>query len=410
MITDLVARLRQLGVLAGSRALVAVLGMAAAVLLARALGPEGLGRWALMMAWLAYLLQLSELGLRSVMVSEAARAPERARASLRRYLALRLLASLALAITALGIAWASGIGTGALALLLLLVLPAFALQFDWIALARGRLVAAGLLLNLRPLVWVIFLAAAAPLAVDLTALAWGYGLAAWTAAVASWPLVARLASGRREAPMPCGELLRRGLPLCAVNLTNELQQRLDLVVLGWAAGAAWAGRYYLASALLVAGLWVANAANQGALGRFAPYAGRPRTLARELVRELVLVLAVAGAIAASVLLFGELVLIRLFGPAFASAAPVLAALLPWFVLHHASALLQGALAATRREREALWGNLVMLGALVAALPFAALTGDPLAFAAARGAAEGARLLWLSARLFRSRNLERLQSA
>jgi len=66
-------------------------------------------------------------------------------------------------------------------------------------------------------------------------------------------------------------------------------------------------------------------------------------------------------------------------------------LLPWFLLQHLTTLLQAGLTAAGRERAVLRANLVLLLALAPGLALAALGGSLAGFAAARSAAELARL-------------------
>jgi O-antigen/teichoic acid export membrane protein len=203
--------------------------------------------------------------------------------------------------------------------------------------------------------------------------------------------------GRRPAPSALGSvraapaMLRAGAPLCAVTLTNQAMTSADLLIVGAVVGVAAAGDYYLASQVAVAALVVANAAGQSALARLASLAGDPAAFAVRLGAELRLVSALGLILAVGLALAGPAVATRAFGPEHAMVGPLLWSLLPWLALQHPTTLLQGALAAARRERAVLRGNLVMLAALVPALALAALAGSLWAFPLARGLAEAARL-------------------
>ena len=84
-------------------------------------------------------------------------------------------------------------------------------------------------------------------------------------------------SAAGSVPSPA-RMLRRGAALAAVAVTNQAQLSADLLVVGWALGAAPAGDYYLASQVLVAGLLFANAAGQIALARLPAVAAQPPLL------------------------------------------------------------------------------------------------------------------------------------
>jgi O-antigen/teichoic acid export membrane protein len=192
-------------------------------------------------------------------------------------------------------------------------------------------------------------------------------------------------------------MLQRGAALAAVNLTNQVQLSADLLVVGWSLGAAAAGDYYLASQVTTAALLFANASGQIALSRLPALVNEPERLAAALSVEVRRLLALAGPTALAIGLLAPLLVPALFGADHAGAATALLWLLPWFLLQHLTTLMHGALAATGRERAVLRGNFALLLVLVPGLALAA-TGATLAgFAAARSAAEVARLIVLGLR-------------
>jgi O-antigen/teichoic acid export membrane protein len=392
-------RLLGLGAARGAASLLGLLGM---MLVARLLDPQELGRWSLALAAQGYALHLAELGLRSVATTELDRVGVAWPCLLRRYLALRLAAAAAvLAVVLGGITVWRPESLGLITLATLAILP-IALQLDWIALVDDRLGRAALPLVLRPLAFVLLLAAW-PGPTEATAVAGCYLAAWWLATASSWPALRRPRRSRPTAhPPSAGHMLARGMPLMLVTLTNQAQLSLDLLVVGWALGAARAGDYYLASQIAVASLLFANAANQLALARLPALVDRPERFAAELRVEAGRLARTALLLIAALAVLGPLLLPRLFGAEHANAAAALLWLLPWVFLQHLTNLLQGALAAVRRERAVLAGNLVLLAALVPALGLAAGAGTLAAFAAARSAAEMARLATLLGSLARQR--------
>jgi lipopolysaccharide exporter len=385
---------RRLATLGAARGAASLLGLATVMVVARLLDPHELGRWSLALAVQGYALHAGEFGLRSVVTTEAARAGNSLAALLRRYLGLRLPLSLA----ALG---AVVLGTAALrpqdvlliGLVALSIFP-IALQLDWLALVDDRAGLAAFLLLVRPLA---FLALVGLWPGELTAvrLASCY-LASWCLAAAlSW------AALRRGPPAHVGNvpsprsMLRRGAALAAVTLTNQAQLSADLLVVGWSLGAAAAGDYYLASQIATSALLFANASGQIALARLPALAGQPERLAAAVAAEALHLLLFACPTALALGLLAPLLVPALFGAEHGGAATALLWLLPWFLLQHLTTLLQGALTAAGREGAVLGGNAAMLLVLAPGLALAT-TGTTLAgFAAARAAAEVARVAALA---------------
>ena len=400
------ASLRRLAVLGTARGMAAALGLAGVLLVVRLLTPDQLGQWSLALAVQGYALHLGEFGLRSVVTTEAAHAGRLWCRLLKHYLALRLAISTAvLALTTAGCALLRPDAVPLVGLVALSILP-IALQLDWLALVddRARL-AAGLLL-VRPLAFLALLVLW-PGTIGLLGIA-GCFLGAWIlAALLSWTACRRPPSDDAgRVPRPT-RMLRRGTMLAAVTVTNQAQLSADLLVVGWSLGATPAGDYYLASQMLVAGLLFANAAGQIALARLPALTAQPQLLRAALRSELLALLRLAGTGAIAVALAGTAAMPLLFGAEHAGAAAPLLWLLPWFVLQHASTLLQAALAAQTRESDAVRANLLALLVLLVGLAAAATDATLAAFALARGVAELTRVLALRRLLHGQRLLPRL---
>ena len=377
----------RLGTLAGARAAAAALGCLGSIVVARLLGPSALGTWGLALAVQGWALHAGEFGLRSVATSEAARRPTALGPLLRRYLGLRLGITALVVVVVAGAAAVVRPDALPLLILTLLAVPAAALQLDWVPLSRGQEGRAAALLLARPAAFLALIVAVRPAQAPALAAIW---LAAWViAALLSWPGLGR--PGGEAAPA-ARDLLRRGAPLCVVTCLNQAQLSLDLLVVGAVMGTAMAGDYWLASQIAVAGLVMANAANQLALARIAVL---PEALVRPAVgRELRLLMGAALALAAAFVAVQPLIP-HLFGHAHAGAGRILLWLLPWLVLQHPTALLQGALAARGRGDAVLRATLVGVVVLALALALAAWIAAPAAFACARGLAELARLVVLA---------------
>lgn len=389
---------RRLVVLAAARGAAALLGLGAVLLVARILSPADLGRWSLALAVQGYALHLGEFGLRSVVTTEAANAGSRLPELLARYLRLRLALSLAaLALVLAGCALLRPADLPLVGLVAASILP-IACQLDWLALVADRTSLAAALLLARPLAFVA-LVLLLPGDAGPVAIAAGF-LAAWAlAAIASLAALDRPTGGDRGTVPGSRNMLRRGACLAAVTLTNQAQLSADLIAVGLVLGAATAGDYYLAGQILVAGLLAANAAGQLALARLPALAGDAAAFRAALRADLAPMLLFAGLVALALAAAAGSLLPWLFGAEHAGAVPALLWLLPWFVLQHATTLLQAALTAARREDRVLRANGVAIAVLLPALAAAAAGSGLAGFALARSAAELARAttLWLSLR-------------
>jgi O-antigen/teichoic acid export membrane protein len=393
---DAVERLVTMG---GSRALAAALGFVATILIARALEPATLGLWSMALAVQGLALHVGEAGLRSVAIAEVARQPHLARTWLRRMVVLRLQISTAVIATAGVLAWALALGDWRVTAIALASLWPIALQVDWLPLAQRRNRLAALLLLARPAVFVALLLVV-PLAGDPLQLAILLLAAWWFAAIVSWPCLALIVgppsrdAGAGDLPATPA-LLRLALPIAAGTFASQMLLGLDLLLIGVRFGADAAGFYYLASAVLVAGLVLANGLGQAALARMGARAETPAAFRRALGADLGLVLGMALIGAATALSLAPLLLPIAFGTAYAESTGLLLWLLPWFVLAHATTVLQAAMVAGRLGSRLLRANAWMLATLVTALAVAWWLADLRAFAVARGLAELVRLaaLW-----------------
>lgn len=338
------------------------------------------------------VLHVGEFGLRSVVTAEAGAVGAVRRPLLWRYLTMRMAFALAATLIAVLLTYIAWPAHTALMAMLLLVPFAIASHLDWVALVRDRPLQAGLCLLVKPAMFSLILWQVpgfdTPLGVA-TALA----IAWWTSALVTWPQW-RQVEGTGAVPKSAGAMAKLGLPLMANTLVNQLQLSLDLMLVGWVAGAALAGHYYLAAAVTAAGLVFANATGQIATARMAKFRNDPGEFRNELHRQIISTLFIALVISLGLIFVGAPLVPWVFGPEHSPSAGLLVFFVPWFMSASVSTHLQGALTANLQQAQINRGNRALGMALVPAMALALLTGWPPAFALARAVGECARLIVL----------------
>jgi len=369
----------------GSRALAAGLGFLSTILIARSLEPTAMGLWSMALAVQGLALHLGEAGLRSVATAETARDAVLARTYLWRTVGVRLVVSSAVIGLGTGLAWWLALGDWRLTALVLSSLWPIALQLDWLPLAMGRnRLAAGLLLA-RPAGF-LGLLLLVPRDGDPVILGVLFLAAWWIAASVTWPCL-RLAPGPRGGGLSAATLLRLALPVAVVTAASQLLLSLDLLLVGARLGAAAVAQYYLASAVLVAGLVVVNGLGQSALARMGRTAADGGAFEAALRSDLRLALGTGLVLALAAASAAPFLLPLAFGKAYAPAATLVLWLLPWFVAQHLTTTLQAALTAARQGHRLLLANGCMAAALLFGLGLAWAAESIIAFALGRGVAE-----------------------
>jgi O-antigen/teichoic acid export membrane protein len=318
----------------GARMATQVAGFLTAVLVARALGPEGFGLYSLMLISATLLSQLPGPGadMSAVRVSArySARDPERACQVL-------LVAALAKAAISLGLALLVMLFARPLAALLhnpdsatalrCAALSAFALGMTEYMLATlqagqrfGRMLAVSLTtaaLELGPIaaLWASG-ALSLPLALALFVAAAYAGLL--LSALASWRM---WAAPLRNAAATIRELLDFSRWLVGAMLLGALTSNLDVLALTYLAGAASAGLYNAGRTLTLPLAFAGGALGAVLLPRLSALAS-PEQVAR-VTRAVTLAAAVAAAIAVLALAAVAPLLLRLvYGAQYAGAAPI----------------------------------------------------------------------------------------
>ena len=380
----------RLGVLGGARLVAAALGWLGTLIAAKQIGPVGFGAWVLAQAIQGYALHLGEWGLRSVVTAAGGQTRGGPRALLRRYLALRLsMTAMVFAVVALA-TWAFADEQLPLVALTLCSLFPVALQLDWISLVEGRALAAATPLVVRPAVFLLLIVSAAHGHGPLTLA--GLFVLAWLASAASSAALVALTppgqGGVINVP-PSGTMLRQGTAFLANTLLNQLHLSADLLAIGAFLGSGPAGIYATAAATAVGGSVFANAASQLALAHTqAANHGQLTSALRQAV--------MTGGVIATVMLLAAPPMLRLLGNAYAPAGPLIPLLAVWLFLLHPSSVLQAQLAAQGRRLVVVRAGLCSLVALFFGILAAAAVGHAWAFAAARAAAELARVACLRA--------------
>jgi O-antigen/teichoic acid export membrane protein len=305
------------------------LGVVAAALLTRTLGPARFGELAVILAVAMIASGLGDLGTTQVAVAEMAARPERRREVAAGYAAVRAGVGTALAVVGVAVlavlldrgeaAWA---GVAVMASLPLAGVSGLAVA------AQARLrpqVGAALSLG-QTVAWLAAVAVAAALGAPL----WAYGLAFLGSnlaqAAATWLVVVRPEPPAWDHWRPAlGDLVRRSRPLAVAGVFAVAYYRLDGLLVFALAGAAEAGNYAAAYRFLDA-VQLLPAAMVAVL---VPLLARRWTLADRAGFERTLrlgmaVAAAAGAVAATVAVTaGDRVAAALFGPDFGRAGTAL---------------------------------------------------------------------------------------
>jgi O-antigen/teichoic acid export membrane protein len=333
---------------AAARAAGVVLGLLTAIVLARGLGAEGRGAFALCVLYAELTATLSSLGIHEAVAFHTARKSFRPEAGFGSGNALALgAATLGVLVTA-GLlasgALALPSGGATLALVALLAVPALRTQHVLGAFLRGRGAFAdfNLLQIARPVATLAFsLLLIGVLRLGVAGAVLGFVLAAFL------PAAFGLARARRDLGPPCvdkasaTEVLRFGLRVWPGTLAVVASRRLDFLLLSWFATPEDLGRYAVATQIAEVLLYFPSSAAMVLLPLAASGAGaESRTVLR---RSALIHLGLCAATGAGGILFGRLFLGGVFGPAFAGAAAPFLALVPGVACAGLSLLLGAAL-------------------------------------------------------------------
>jgi O-antigen/teichoic acid export membrane protein len=307
------------------------------VIIGRGLGPEGLGQYAFIMAWLAPLITLADFGMGSLVTRDVAQHPEIALPTL--HTATRAL--LPIAGSLLLVAWIAAplLQLKPPVLIALLICALLIILDPWYGLYTA-------LFRAFQQMWPILIVNVGGLALQL-GLSWlavqsGQGLigiAVVLIAVNVLQLLATWRFWRTYNPLPKTDypaptmrhVLKRAWPFALAAVLNALQLRLNVLLLEHASGDVSVGLYSAASRFVEAARLVPGAFFGALFPTLASLVALPAAMRRTFLRALWMLLAFSVTFALAMTLFGGW-LIRLTydprGTAFVGAETVLT-LLAW---------------------------------------------------------------------------------
>ena len=310
-------------------------GLLVGILVARHLGPEGLGRLAFCIAYVSIFIPLSQLGLDRIAVRELSLAGDAGGATLGSVMVLRLAAGAAAAAAAILLFPLAGAPDPGTQLLMVCVLSAALplacgdaidlwfqsqMRMRYSALSRN----AGFLLSSAIRLWLVFAGAGVAwftVAAPLEAVAILAGLLLFFRVQRPAALRLRFSAARSV------ELLRESRFVLAYGFVIMVQARLDQVMLARMSGDAELGQYAAALGIVESLMFVAMAvlaAMSPMLSRLrAQDPARYRLELTNMYRWVVLLFLPSGVMLA---LFSDAIIRLLYGPAFAASGPLLALL------------------------------------------------------------------------------------
>ena len=345
------------------------------VLIARRLGLVALGAYAVTLAWLNVAQVVAEAGLPGLLVREVSGRPHLRRAWFMRVLTIQVMIALLgwAALAAIALLAPPG-GDRALLIIGGVSLPLYAL-FSAVASIFEASERMERILVAEALSNVVLLVGAAVvlwMGMGVAAVLWVTVGAQATALATGLLLLQRghfLAQPQEAEALPWRETLQRATPFFGLSLTDVLQQRSDLLLLGLFAPPLVTGAYSAANSIVRVGIKAVNGwwrALYPTLARLHDNA--PTSFAR--LDELALRFGAAMALPAAALgtVASSAIVAVVFGAAYGASALPLALLLWTAPLYHWEQRAVILLVVTRRPRSALAVALVQLLALLLALP------------------------------------------
>lgn len=323
-----------------------VLGFLVVLVLARVLGEDGYGLYAVIFAWVTVLSIPAQFGLPNLVVRETARIgvsahPGAVRGLWRRAIWVVLVASAVILVAALGWAQVGGLSpltqAALLAGLLLIPLRAMAGVFSAGLRGLGRVITGQLPeFVLRPGLFLVLVGGAVWLAAGAALTArdalWLHLAAAGVALVFAMVMLARHAPARGEGdgnPLGLHAMLVSSGTLGLIAGAQVLNQNLDVIMLGALSDTATAGVYKVAASTAILATFALQAINQVLMPRIAAaHARGDRAAMQRLARKSARLILLSAVLATVVLVvMGEWLLGQAFGAGYAAGYPVLVILL-----------------------------------------------------------------------------------
>lgn len=385
--SPLLSRLSGMASLGGSRLAIAFVSFAATALIARALGPEDFGVFSLLLGTYAYLAIAGEFGMRSIATSEASHGQSIA-AVYPSYLRVRLtISAMALALTLPCVWWVEPnyLLEAALIMASVLIIP---WQLDWVLIVKRHYALAAWATAARWLFWLALIGCAMLLNTLNLAILAGLFLLSWVLGNSVSILLVkhkniRLHDTNTPDPHNFGSLIALGWPVFGMTIITQVLLNADLLWIGHHFGAESAGYYYLATAIVTAGLIFANAMGQIANSEYARLRDNPEAVAHKLVSDLRLVGAIALALALGLYFVAPPLLPLIFGDEYQPAIAVVLALIPYAVTYHLYTLYYFAGIALGWQHRFFKASLITVITLPVLLIWATQEGSLLTFAIAK---------------------------
>ena len=326
-----------------------VLSVAADVILARGLGPDGYGSYGTAIALLAIGLVLCSAGVDALAIREVVRTAELTRVIRHqiRYMRLKLGAIVAAPIAVM--TWLGWIPAG-IGVPLCIVPIAFAFREDWLLMAmrrEGAVSSAGVVRDSSFLGCVLLLLAMTPTAAA-AAVAFLLAEAVWSAYTVV--LVSRTIRSDLKSTGESSIRMVNGLPLLTSNLLTLATGRLGTPLVTALSGVTAGGLYFACYRVISALGTLVQPLGRATLPALA--AGRPEDLraGEATARSLVALAAALGAgIGVALYFSAESVVLLLFGTAYSAAVPVLRILSVGLVFAIPSSIVLQTLIAVNRQ-------------------------------------------------------------
>lgn len=323
-----------------------LVALLSAALLARALGPEGLGFFAAAVTLLGFVMVATNWGTDTIGIREVSTRPEQWSAVYRSVRSLRLKVAVGGMLATAGATVAFHWDPGFVAPLAAAAFV-FALRADWLLLAMGRPQWVAIASIVRELVFCALVAASVLAKGSLRWAAWAFLAADLAWALTTQWFARRLPSAETQGDRTA-QLLRDGWPMVITSSMSLTYNKADTPMLAAMLGAAVAGTYWAGYTIIFAVLGFAGILSRAALPELSRSAGE-----RGLTKLPVLVLGAAlmGGLGAMVLIGSATPLMTLlYGEAFRSGASALTILALMLPMSFASGILLNRLVAVGKQR------------------------------------------------------------
>jgi O-antigen/teichoic acid export membrane protein/glycosyltransferase involved in cell wall biosynthesis len=372
-----------------------LIALLSAALLARGLGPSGLGFFATAVTLLGFVLVATNWGTDSIGIREVSKHPEEWSSVNRSVRSLRLKLAVFGALATAAATWILKWDPGFVAPLAMAAFV-FSLRADWLLLAMGRPQSVALASVVREIVFCGLVALAVVGTRSLRVAAW-----AFLAADLAWALATQWYLRRLPPDEPRGdhtrELVRDGWPMVVTSSMSLTYNKADTPMLAAMCGAAIAGTYWAAYTVIFALLGFAGILSRAALPELSRSVDE-RDLSK--LSPLVLAASLMGGFGAMILVGSAgTIMSLLYGEAFrpgAQALTILALMLP---MNFASGVLLNRLVAVGRQRllaiASVSGAAINVGLNLLLIPRLGMRGAALATVASEAVLLGVGLAGLS---------------